>query len=119
MRHPAMERRDALFFEAIKALTGNQVAPPVMLPQAKVSFLTDMNRCGKCHTGPAAKGDLDLSKGLPFLSAEQLVALTVRCEDPEDKGAMPPKESGVKALSDEEYRDLRKAVMNQLKLAKK
>jgi hypothetical protein len=100
----------------LQAMGGNA---PLVAPQVKTSFLIDQNRCGKCHTGPGAKGDLDLSKGLAFLSADQLIALTVRSEDPDDPKAMPPKTSGIKPLSDDEYRDLRKGVIAQLKLAKK
>jgi len=111
-----------LLLEAVKALTaevralrGEKPAPV----QGKLSFLSDAARCGKCHTGPAAKGKLDLSKGLEGLDARQLGLLTIVTADPKAEDAMPPPNSKVEPLKDEEYSELRAQVTPLLKAASK
>lgn len=122
--NPELEKKVDKLIEVLTQLLqqGKQPADPPVTAQQKpqpkqngLTFLSDANRCGKCHTGPASKGKLDLSNGLRGLDVRQLALVALLTQDPKAEDAMPPPKSKVAPLNDDEYTDLRDSVVSILR----
>lgn len=118
----AIERLTAVVDQLVKAnLPQGPIAAepvpkgPVVAQDDKLGFLADKARCGKCHGSVNPKGKLDLTGGLGKLTDKQLGLLTILTLDHNVDGAMPPKDSKVEPLRDEEFAALHGAVLVELR----